>query len=178
MNFQSSSAPGTLAKLRNSPPSHKAMAGEGGKMATEEKKLLDSVTTFVAELPGLPLAEVLKKFQGKHTARTLAAARRMCKKRQIKVPRNLIRQLWRITGGWGSLKNPNWAFFSKVTLEKKVAVGNMEIMMGSHPEWRDPIYYLAFRGEVVAVTENWRDANRLNDAFASLGVPLTPSQQG
>ena len=145
----------------------------------EEKKLLDSVTTFVAELPGLPLAEALKKFQGKHTARTLAAARRMCgKKRQVKVPRNLLRQLWRITGGWIEITVPNHDFLSRVTFEKKVTSGEAGLWSGSHMDRSGTYYYLAFRGEVVGVPQNWRDENRRNEAFMSMNVPFNPNPAG
>ena len=145
-------------------------------MATkeEEKKFLDSVTTFVAELPGLPLAEALKKFQGKHTARTLAAARRMgAKKRQVKIPQNLRRQLWRITGGWHQ-----WQPAPKVegTPEKVIRVGDIELRL--HKNGRHEYNYVFYRARCVAYVEYWRDGNRLSGAFASLGVPFTPSQQG
>lgn len=68
----------------------------------EQQYDINSVTTFVAELQGLPVEEVLRiKFTGRHTARSLAAARRISAKRQrVKVPAHLMRQLWRITGGW------------------------------------------------------------------------------
>ena len=63
---------------------------------------ISSVTTLVVELLGPPADEVLKaKFAGRHTAKSLAAARRIAAKRQtVKVPAHLMRQIWRITGGW------------------------------------------------------------------------------
>lgn len=72
-----------------------------------ENPTIASVTTFVAELPGLPLSSALKKFEGRHGLRTLAAARRIAaKKVRVKIPRNLLRQLWRFTGGFkmGAIK--------------------------------------------------------------------------
>lgn len=72
-----------------------------------EQPSIDSVTTFVAELPGQSLALALKKFEGPQSLRTLAAARRIAaKKVRVKIPRNLLRQLWRFTGGFqmGAIK--------------------------------------------------------------------------
>ena len=66
-----------------------------------DQPTINSVTTFVAELPGFPLSSALKKFQGSQSLRTLAAARRIAaKKVRVKIPRNLLRQLWRFTGGF------------------------------------------------------------------------------
>jgi len=62
---------------------------------------IDAIETLVAEIPTCTLEQALAKFQGRRTPKTLAAARRMvAAKKRVKVPRHLLRELWRITWGW------------------------------------------------------------------------------
>jgi hypothetical protein len=150
----------------------------------DEKKPIDLVTTFVAEPTGLSLEESLKKFQGRRTLRTVAAARRItAKKRKVKIPRNLLRQLFRLTGGW---KPDQIQANTEVPSEKNlrlVVVGDLEAIF----ELEDRLYYgptvwLRYRGRLVAKIKNgqydqpWLDAKKAVGAAVSLGVPYTPSK--
>lgn len=73
-------------------------------MADLQKTGIEAIETFVAEIPACTLEQALAKFQGRRTPKTLAAARRMTTaKKRVKIPRHLLRQLWRITGGWMGL---------------------------------------------------------------------------
>lgn len=63
--------------------------------------------TLVVQTSPPPLEEVLQKFEGRHTARTLAAARRIqAQSGQVKIPSNIIKKLEGITGGWRKVRNP------------------------------------------------------------------------
>jgi len=72
---------------------------------------------YVVELPPPSLEEILdEKFEGNRTPHTLAAARRIqAKPRCLRVPRNLMNQLWTLTGGWEQISNP----FNDYVLGKK-----------------------------------------------------------
>jgi len=71
-------------------------------MADNEKPTIESVEAFVAEFPKLKVTEIIQdKFVGRVTHRTIQAAQRIAaSRRTIKVPRNILRRLWRLTGGW------------------------------------------------------------------------------
>jgi len=75
----------------------------------ENKKTgIEAIETFVAEIPACTLEQALAKFHGRRTPKTLAAARRIVAAgKRVKIPRHLLRQLWRITGGWKGLSEGN-----------------------------------------------------------------------
>lgn len=82
---------------------------------------INDVTTFEATPDPRPIAQVMAGFEGRHTGRTLAAARRIrAKTKPMKLPANLLKAVWRLTGGWldnalksgwGDLKpDDNWRY--------------------------------------------------------------------
>lgn len=136
---------------------------------------IDSVTTFVAELPPPSLEEVLEKFQGRRTPRALAAARRICaKKRTVKVPRNLLRQLWRVTGGWkeGSMKvgwdeEPDERWTS-------LRLGDLLVVFSPRTDDRR-VAMISYRGFRVARIDqgysSWLNYKKVNGAVEALSAP-------
>ncbi len=141
------------------------------------KKPIDSVTTFVAEIEKPSIELVIAKFQGKHTLRTLAAARRIRgKKERVKIPRNLLRQLFRGTGGWNdNCLKPGWP--SDVpSSAKKVTIGDLTVSMWDTTSGRSSGYpgaALEYRGRkaahVPAEWRSWRDDNKAKGFLAALG---------
>ena len=71
---------------------------------------IESVEAFEAHLPGLSFEQALEKIPGRRSLRKEQAARRLANKtRKVKIPRNLLRRLWRMTGGWAPNSiQPGW----------------------------------------------------------------------
>lgn len=137
-----------------------------------------SVTTFVAEIEQPGIQEFLQKFQGSKTARTLNAARRMrAKKNVVKVPRNLLRQLWRITGGWKETKmkagwadmntQPDTSSRSGTKYWRAVVVGDLIALFGHDGTSYTPCLLL-YRGQKVARIqgEGYYENPWINEAIA------------
>jgi hypothetical protein len=133
---------------------------------------ISSVTTLVVELECPPPDELIRRFAGRHTGRTLAAVRRIrTKKETVKVPRNLLRQLWRLTGGWKKEFSPGWGRSVPTAEFKVIAIGDLKVIN------RDYTTFLEYRGRKVASSTDWQfwavDATRTG-AFNALGVLYVP----
>lgn len=146
-----------------------------------ETPTIDSVTTFVATGICRTIEEVVASFGGRHTPRTLAAARRIRAaeaNRGIKVPCNLLRQLWRATGGWkeGALKS-GWGNMKPDEGWKVVKFGDLEVIMSPASNSYRPAI-LKYRGLPVArVGEgygDWLDVKLVSGMAATLGVSYQP----
>lgn len=144
----------------------------------EVKSILD-VQTLVVTLPPPPVDEVIKKFAGHHSPRTLAAARRIAKKQStVKIPRNIMRKIYEITGGWTDAK----AWDNDVVLKKDdggykfIKFGDTVIFlaMGSYQ-----YLYVQYRGRVVAryngYSYSWKDRKSPLAAFTALGEKFIPA---
>ena len=153
-------------------------------MADAPKITIDSVTTFVAELPGPPLAAALGKFQGRRSGRTLAAARRISAvKTRVKIPRNLLRQLFRLTGGFdpAKLKVHTTPPPERNGGYKEILIGDLGVVMGEALcSSYGPRAWFRFRGQWVAelrvsdtYSAPWLDKAKANEA-ALIGVPYPP----
>ena len=132
------------------------------------------VTTLVVTLPPPPLEEVIKKFSGVHTPKTLAAARRLVKKTvTVKIPRNLMREVFRITGGWKN--SDNWKatdFVLNNDVKFYIEVGDLKLFLRS-----DYYVYLMYRGRLVAEIENysdWVEYRKVVIPFKTIGKPYSP----
>ena len=141
---------------------------------------LSSVTTFVAELPGLPVEEVLRtKFTGWYTPRSYAAACRISAKRRIvKVPAHLMRQLWRITGGWGDGRLiSGWGSSGEPQVGWwAVEIGDLRVYLNSH---QTNYCSLQYRGHKVGSfsminASPWVSREAALAAFKALGRPYQP----
>lgn len=147
-----------------------------------DKPTIDSVTTFVAVLPGDTLEKILvEKFQGKKTPRTLAAARRIqAKKQVVKIPRNLLRQLWRTIGGWYPqyMKAGGWDQISRSSsyTYSQVTIGDLKVIVQTSG---DCAYYawLEYRSRKVAMldqsTSNWLSYQETGKRVKAIGTPYT-----
>lgn len=151
----------------------------------DEKKAINSVTTFVAEVHRHTLADALAKFAGRHTPRTLRAAQRVAaKKTRVKIPRNLLRQVWRLTGGWkdGHLL-PGWPPEEKIQGGQLpwIQVGGLEVFFCLDPQNQGRLRaaLLRFRGlQIAGVRYNqagdyagystWRDEARVKNLVNTL----------
>lgn len=58
---------------------------------------------YLVQTPAPMLEALLQKFDGRRTKKTFAAAKRMQRPGTIRVPRNLMNQVWFLTGGWEEL---------------------------------------------------------------------------
>lgn len=152
-----------------------------------DTRTIDSVTTFVAELPGEPVQKVLaEKFQGNKTWRTLSAARRIAaKKCVVKVPRNLMRQLWRITGGWqagypqvgwgNNDPTPSTDRRGNTTYWKAVTLGELTAIFNPGSDYAPCV--LLYRGMQVGRIADWNgwvSRERALGAAKALGVDWKP----
>ena len=133
-----------------------------------DKKLsIDSVTAFVAELPPMNMAEVIaEKFEGRVTRRTLCAAQRIVQKKKTKkVPRNILRQLWRLTGGWKNTECLQQAF-------GKIDSGKFSVLYFGDAEFliKGDLYaWIAYRGvPLIKLRRNWQDENKLKALISAL----------
>lgn len=159
-------------------------------MAENTKPTINSVTTFVAAIEKPAIGIVLKGFTGNQTPRTLAAARRIrAKKEKVKIPRNLLRQLWRITGGWneGRLQTgwgsqtgePTSSRSTGTQYWKAVKLGDLMAIMSHDGNSYLPCLLL-YRGKKVARLEGdwqkevWLNASKMRDARDTLGVDWNP----
>jgi len=147
-------------------------------------KPIDAVQTLVCTIPGAPLADVLKTFQGRRSDRTVAAARRIgAKPRTVKVPRNLLRQLFRLTGGWKEGQGEGWQACGETppTDNRNVRytslrVGDMEVVFYLDSCYA-PAAWICYRRTFCAKLspdyqkERWLDKAKVAAAVASLGTP-------
>lgn len=129
------------------------------------------VQTLVVPLPQLAIADVIKKFQGRHTPRTLAAARRIrAKSKTIKIPRNLLRQLWRITGGWKLDQVKEGWSDTPTNTWKVIRLGDLEVVIRGD---NYPRTNLLYRGQKVVNIDYGSFLNQelVRGARDALGVP-------
>ncbi len=152
-------------------------------MAEEKEDRFDirHVTTFVAVLPGLPLEEVMKKFSGQRTPRTLAAARRIAaKKREIKIPANLLKKLHRLVGGFdfSKIKNERQKFkaesYAANNKMYKIVIGDLEVVIRPNDYVYALLYYRGINCAYLGYSgwqdqEPWRDKGVVRGAAKSLG---------
>lgn len=145
-----------------------------------DQRGLSSVTTFVAELPGMPVEEVLRtKFAGNRTARTYAAASRIsAKRRTVKVPAHLMRQLWSITGGWGEGKLvAGWSASGEPNVGwLLIEIGDLKVYLNQH---HGDFCALQYRGHKVgSFSRNggspWVSKEAALAAFKALGRAYQP----
>lgn len=137
---------------------------------------IQDIKTVEFSRPPLDLGEVLDKFQGKRTSRTLAAARRMrAAKHTVKLPRNLLRQLFRVTGGWQNPLKEGWNNTTPDTGWKVLQVGDLELIIQNQSGGNN--FYnglLRYRGLPVArIDSYWNDQAKLRGAVQALGVAFT-----
>lgn len=136
----------------------------------------DWVTTFEVEIDPPPLEERVNKFTGRKTSRTLQAARRMNNKKRVKVPRNLMREAYRLMGGWteNAWQLGNWEgkMRSDLLPERgnnflKVAIGDLLLIQ----KGKDGSVFMFFRGYRIAYMSVWsaRKKGMLNGMFSTLG---------
>ena len=125
---------------------------------------IDDLKTFEVEVAAPPLEKIVEKFAGRRTRKTIAAAQRVAaKKKKIKIPRNLLRALWRATGGWKeagrlTLGWGNWpqgGVFPADT--RRILIGDLRLYgVPNH----DPNYQMMFFGyrhwrRVAHFPSNW-----------------------
>lgn len=160
-------------------------------MADEKKPVIGDIKTFSAKIQTETLDSALKKFGGRRSIRTVQAARRIAgKKRDIKIPRNLLRQLFRLTGGFRQEQfvvpaNLDYLYDRGNRDDYKpvaIKIGDLEVVFlkdnrGSLRTNYGPMAWLFFRGKLVASTSGnnycWLDNNRVGGAVASLGAEFT-----
>lgn len=119
------------------------------------------VKTFVAELPAPTMQEILQtKFQGRKTTKTLAAARRIAKhKRTVKVPRNLLRKLFMITGGWVDEALTTKPIFD-YKIYPKFEIGDLTVYANvTQDSWYFTVF-LVYRGVYVASIGHYGNPNK------------------
>lgn len=135
------------------------------------------------------LEQALGKFQGRRTPKTLAAARRLVSKRkQVKVPRNLLRQLFRATGGWQlNQLRPGWAQLTPAADWKRLQFGDLVVGVSPVPSGYTEAQYpasrsavLSYRGRKVAHIagqwsdgQSWLSGQKLAQAVKAVGTPWT-----
>lgn len=160
-------------------------------MADEKKPAIADIKTFSAKIQTENLESALKKFQGRRTISTVQAARRIAgATREIKIPRNLLKQLFRLTGGF---QQENFIIINKSSKEdllrsdyKNVAIkiGDLDVVFQKDSSGRlrtnnGPRVWLFFRGVLVASDPNtwdkklWLEERRVGGAVDSLGVEFT-----
>lgn len=158
-------------------------------MADAAKITIDQIKTLVVELQTETLASALKKFQGRRTPRTVAAARRIAaKSNRVKIPRNLLRQLFRLTGGFnpahfkaGTEKwniNNDWETIA-------VKIGDLEVVACRKKSDQalscnyGPHVWFLYRGALVGRatcdcnSPFWLDRDRATGGIRSLAEPWT-----
>lgn len=130
---------------------------------------------LVFALPGTTLKTALEKFQGKRTLRTVAAAQRIAEqKKNVRVPRNILRKFWRATGGWdtGRCKlTAGWGEYQPTT-GQKVMIGDLTVYFHDWKDGKKPKVLLAeYRGQKVFhfvagyYGDGWKDLVKVH-AFA------------
>jgi len=145
-----------------------------------DKPTIDSVTTFVAELPGISLSEEMKKFQGKKTAKSLAAARRIAaKKKIVKIPRNLLRKLYRVTGGFHVERieplSKGVEFEEDIERQAVKLGGLLAIFNGTTCTLK---YNGVFAAKISGGWNGgWLDEKRVRGVASSLGEPWQPPEE-
>lgn len=162
-------------------------------MSSDEKTpTIGDVKTFSAKVQTENLDSALEKFLGRRTIRTVQAARRIAAtNRDVKIPRNLMRQLFRLTGGFKQehLVAPKNDPFKDYNYYMKndynpiaIKLGDLEVVFFEDDKRRlktnyGPLAWLFFRGKLVARTSGnnycWLDDNRVSGAVHSLGVKFT-----
>lgn len=134
-------------------------------MAKDEK-----VKDFFVEVQKKSVSQALKDFSGKNTPAEVAAAQRIAKKvRRVKVPKNLLKKFWDLTGGWTEL-NKGWggADESKVRKERLLLIGDLKVYFMD-----DNGSKLEYRGRPVAYINcyYYKDSSRLKALISSLKKP-------
>lgn len=137
---------------------------------------IEDIKTTEFPRPAQELGLVLEKFQGKRTSRTLAAARRIrAAKNTMKLPRNLLRQLFRVTGGWKNPLKEGWNNTTPDSGWRVLQVGDLELIIQNQNGGNN--FYngvLRYRGLPVARIDNyWNDQVKLRGAIQALGVSFT-----
>ena len=158
-----------------------------------EKPSIDSVTTFVAELSLVSTKNALEGLQGRHTVRSLQAARRIAaQKKTVKIPRNLLRQLFR--GTWGfkmeaikaSTEPPRTTTGRADHQLWTVQLGDLVVVAKTTEDGyynHGPSCWLQYRGQWVAQIiadpngQTWSEKDRANGFFRVGGVPYNPDEK-
>jgi len=161
-------------------------------MGDEKKPQIGDIKTFLAKVPTETLESALKKFQGQRTISTVLAARRIAgAKRDVKIPRNLLKQLFRLTGGFKQeqitapeessrdlgyyLAGDNQGKYKALALK----IGELETVFvednrGYLETNYGPKAWFFYRRKLVACTSGknycWLEDKQVNGAVHSLGV--------
>lgn len=99
---------------------------------------------YLVQCPPPPLDRVLTKFEGRRTPKTFAAAKRIQKAGVLRIPRNLLNTLYRITGGWKEIKSTFYSGFASNSKFPIVKMSECQMgqQVGSDPQrpWRNAAY--------------------------------------
>ncbi len=145
----------------------------------KNNKVPDSVGTFSFNLTRGDSKKILnEKLQGRKTPKAYAAARRIAaKKQRVKIPRHLVRQVWRTTGGWREVGvnyvKWGWEYTPDTNWVAITFGGDLKLIMQTDGSPYCCVWYKGIK--VFSFSHyGWNDIVRAREARDALAVPYKP----